>query len=150
MGFTALKMSSRITMSDLEAQRRAYDNWAPKDLVRRGHGAPYVQVPGCYPGVVLNPEQRRVAELRCGEADELLVALDKGERFFTAFRLKSFPHSLDKLVDVGVLTKHKSEKHDGHYYKATNVTRSWVLTAIALREERCRILKARAELGEGS
>lgn len=95
----------------------------------------------------LTPEQRSMAERRCGEADGLLQALNEKRTWFTAFQLNTFPTGLDELVRVGVLTKHKSQNHDGHYYKPTALTRPWCLTALALRDERVAALKERAEGG---
>lgn len=123
-------------MSDLEQQRRDYDAWGKNDYV------PRVRWSG---NNNLTPEQRSLAERRDGMADPILAALDEGLRWFTAYRINSMPYGLDLLVEAGILTKHKSQSHDGHYYKPTYITRPWCLTALALRAERCKRLKERAE-----
>ena len=98
----------------------------------------------------LTPEQRQLATYHDTEADDILRALDKGTRWFTAFGIRCMKRDLDRLVDAGILTKHQSQNHDGHYYKPTMLTRPWCLTALALRDERCRLLKERTEGGQGS
>jgi hypothetical protein len=95
----------------------------------------------------LTAEQRRMAETRDGEADGLLIALDSGKRYFTAYQLKTKRDGLDELANAGIITKHKSEQHDGHYYRSTYLTRPWCLTALALRAERVRALAERTRQG---
>lgn len=120
-------------VSNLEEQRRNYRDNSPVPIAAGPWNAN------------LTPEQRRLAEYRDGVADALLAALDEGLRWFTAYRLKSFPYTLDLLAEAGILTKHKSRNHDGHYYKPTYLTRNWCLTALALRAERVKRLQKRTE-----
>jgi hypothetical protein len=114
------------------------------NLVPMSHGAPIIHAPGCYPAIQLTPEQREKAQYADEFAQDVLALMDSGKRWFTAFEIKQKPDSslmLD-LEQVGVITKHKSGKHDGHYYKLCPVARSFCLTALALRDERGKKLRA--------
>lgn len=100
----------------------------------RGHAAGVPSLTG---------EQRRIAFV-CDElANDLLPIIDGGKTWFTAYSIKQKPQFLDPLVSLGIFTKHKSQKHDGHYYKTTYLTRPFLLTALALRDERRRAMQER-------
>lgn len=137
-------------MSDLEQQRRAYNNWGKNDYVPRSAGAPYVKVRGSYPGMMLTPEQRAVAEIADPFAEAALALLDQHKPWFTAWEVKEKPEGtvLLRLEETGVITKHKSANHDGHYYRFQPVARSFCLTSLALRDKRRRDLEARTEGSE--
>ncbi len=94
----------------------------------------------------LTADQRNLAVFRDADADSILHAIDIGlATYFTAFALRSKRDKLDELAAAGILTKHESTQHAGSfYYKPTAITRNWCLTAIALRQERCRLLAERA------
>lgn len=95
----------------------------------------------------VTPQMREQAFF-CGDlADNLLPILDSGKSWFTAYEIRQMPAFLAVLVDVGVITKHQSTKHNGHYYKPTAATRPFLLTALALRDER---IKSQQERAEGS
>jgi len=99
---------------------------------------------GQIPTLTLTPAQRSHAWC-CDElADTLLPMMDGGKNWFTAYDIRQKPEFLSPLVDSGILTKHKSAKHDGHYYKTTHITRPFLLCALALRDERGRAAKERA------
>ncbi len=70
-------------------------------------------------------------------AKDLLPIIDSGKPWFTAYDIKQKPIWLETLVELGIITLHKSANHDGHYYKCVpRLTRAFCLTALALREER--------------
>ncbi len=96
----------------------------------------------------LTTEQHNAATYGCAVADDLLKALDKGKRTFTAYGIGCKHDDLTPLVECGVLTKHKSGEHDGFYYRANHLTRQWCLTSLALRDERVHNLKARTTDGQ--
>lgn len=97
----------------------------------------------------VTPEMREQAFF-CGDlAADLLPILDSGKSWFTAYEIRQMPAFLAVLVDVGVITKHQSAKHNGHYYKPTAATRPFLLTALALRDERIKSQQERAEGSEG-
>ena len=93
------------------------------------------------PGINLTPAQRDLATYNDSIAEDIMREWSKG--YFTAFSLKQKPVALKPLVDLGILTIHKSTKHDGHYYKPTAVTRAWCLCSLALADERRAAFKAR-------
>jgi len=80
-------------------------------------------------------------------AENLMREMSAGRSYFTAFSLKQKPPALKPLVDLNILTIHKSQKHDGNYYKPTAVTRAWCLTSLALAQERKRAFAERTPLG---
>lgn len=86
----------------------------------------------------VTPEMRSHAFFCDDFAQQLLPILDSGKSWFTAYEIRQKPEFLEPLVTLGVITKHKSTKHDGHYYKRTPATRPFLLTALALRDERIR------------
>jgi hypothetical protein len=125
-------------MSNLEQQRRALRQEWPERSVSGGG-----QIPA------LTPEQRAAAHHADALADTLLPILDGGKKWFTAYdvreqRAGTLLHDLER---VGIITKHKSTNHDGYYYKPTNLTRPFLLTALALRDERIKAMQERADAG---
>ena len=109
--------------NDLESQRRAQR----PDLTQRslnGGG----QIPQ------LTHAQRDLAAYNDSIAEDIMREWDKG--YFTTFSLKQKPIALAPLLAQGILTIHKSAKHDGNYYKPTAVTRAWCNTSLALADER--------------
>jgi len=92
-----------------------------------------------YPSAIpaLTTAQRDRCYLGVAEAHALLDAMDKGAQYFTAFSVGCFKETLDPLVELGLLTKHKSQKTNGWYYRPIpKLTRVWCLTALAMRDER--------------
>lgn len=115
---------------DLESQRRA-QRPDPNQRSMNGGG----QIPQ------LTPAQYDLARYNDSIAEDIMREWDKG--YFTAFSLKQKPIALEPLLAQGVLTIHKSTKHDGNYYKPTAITRAWCLTSLALADERRAAFKAR-------
>jgi hypothetical protein len=121
-------------MSDLEQQRRALPQEWPERSVSGGG-----QIPN------LTPAQREQAQFADLFAEEVLKLLSKGKNWFTAYEVREKPEGslLLNLEKVGVITKHKSTQHDGHYYKLCPIARVFALTALALRDERRRTMQER-------
>jgi hypothetical protein len=91
----------------------------------------------------LTVEQRALAWCCDALADDLLPLMAKGKPWFTAYEVRQKPEFLASLVASGILTRHKSQSHDGHYYRTTHITRPFLLCALALRDERRRAMQER-------
>ncbi len=125
-------------MSDIEQQRRAL----PPDGMLQSAGG---QIPN------LTPAQYDQAHYSDEFAADVLPIIDAHKGYFTAYDIKQKPIWLEKLVDLGIITIHKSTRHDGHYYKPVpGLTRAFCLTALALRDERRKRMAERAKDGAGS
>ncbi len=116
-------------MTDIERQRRAQQ----PDVPLNGGG----QIP------VLTGLQRELAFFADEMAEALLPMIDQGKTWFTAYDIRQKPEFLTSYVTAGLLTKHKSAKHDGHYFKCVPLlTRVMLLAALALRDERRKAMKS--------
>lgn len=91
----------------------------------------------------LTAAQRDQANYSDEFALSLLPLLDNGRNWFTAHEVWQSKGALDKLIDCGVITKHKSNSHDGHYYRTTPVCRAFCMCAVELRKERIRLEQER-------
>lgn len=96
----------------------------------------------------LTPAQHSLAAISDGIAEDLMRELAVS-CYFTTYRLKQMPAALEPLLTHGILTIHKSQAHDGNYYKPTNLTRAWCLASLALAQERKRLYEQRATDGAG-
>lgn len=103
------------------------------------------------PGINLTPAQYDQAKTAHQFAIDLLPIIDSGKTWFTSYDIKHMPVWLENIVRVGVITKHKSTKHNGYYYRIVpGLTRAFCRTAIALRDERVKAMQERAWDGEAS
>ena len=124
-------------MSDLEQQRRALKP-DPDQRSMSGGG----QIPS------LTRQQWEKANYSDEFAADVLPLIDSGKNWFTAYDIKQKPVWLEGLTSIGIITIHKSTKHDGHYYKPVpGLTRAFCLTALALRDERRRTMAERTPRG---
>lgn len=99
----------------------------------------------------LTPAQRSLASTHYGHmlAGALERVMQRGDKWFTRASLSASAGTMDAVYAGETLGLWK--KPDGKsYYTFTNLTRPWMLTALALHDERVRDEQARAKLGERS
>ncbi len=126
-------------MSDLEAQRRAYNAWGKNDYVPRAPGG----------ATNLTPAQRALADSFHGFL--LASAIDRlaheGKRYFSRGSLGGSSGVMAAVQDGETLGLWKANA-DKPYWTHTSLTNAWVNTALALHDERVRTEQARTKGGQ--